>query len=987
MASNTTLIRAVKLALIATGSYGVAAVAQDAEIEQVVVTGTRITLPGVESASPIFSVGAQEIALQNQPTVEKIVRILPAAVPGDGQNVNNGTDGAATIDLRGLGSNRNLIMIDGHRLTPYNIFGIVDTSIIPTALIQRLDIITGGASAVYGSDAISGALNFILKDDFEGVEVDYTFQTTGKGDSDINTINFTVGSNLADGRGNAVLGLSWSERDGTLLGARSLGRVGIVTSTGGGYENWKNGIAPAQPPAGCEAPNAVATSSGGSGTTMPTRVGITGYAPSNGQFRNDRTFGNRCSVFNFNPYNWYQTPQEKWGGVALANFEINEHAEVYGKLIYSSTEVNQQIAPSGIFSRPIWTPLANPYIGTQARQALINFGNAGRVPSTPGGVPAIGASNWRDLNNNGVVDTPDDLRLTYGRRTLELGPRSSSYSSSLMQMIGGIRGDIAADWSYDVSYSYGKSDRTQVDAGYTNNQNIENAVNAVSTTQCRGNQPGCVPIDLFGGFGTITPAMALYAGATALEQQLYDQLVINGVVTGALYQLPWVDSPIAASFGATYRSEYGETRPDLCLQTAPDSCLGGAGGYTLPTKGQFHVQEYYGELIVPLLADLPFAQSFDIELGYRWSDFSSTGSDPTYKYGLNWRPFDSLLIRAMENRANRAPNVYELFGPQVRSLQNANLDPCSVAQPVAQRTPELRALCVYTQVPTAQVWQIENVISGQVNTFSGTDPLARPDPEQADTFTAGVVWTPDMFEGTFNNWIFSLDYYDIEVKDYIGTFQPQEILDGCYAFADLSKCDAVRRESGLLTLPSSGLETFTTNLDYLQVSGMEFAFSFGAPLGDYGDLTFSGNVNYYFENESKADEITPVLDCLGYYGASCGNPLPDMRFIQRTTWSWGNFEASYLWQYLGSTDIEPAQKDGTFPKFQSIGAENYFDLYFGYTMFENVKLSLNIQNVTDVDPPVVGNEAGTTASNSGNTFPSLYTPLGTSYIMGVNVKF
>ena len=272
MASNTTLIRAVKLALIAAGSYGVAAVAQDAEIEQVVVTGTRITLPGVESASPIQSVGAAEIALQNQPTVEKIVRILPAAVPGDGQNVNNGTDGAATIDLRGLGSQRNLILIDGHRLTPYNIFGVVDTSIIPTALIQRLDIITGGASAVYGSDAISGALNFILKDDFEGVEADYTFQTTGKGDSDINTFNFTVGSNLADGRGNAVLGLSWSQRDGTLLGSRSLGRVGITTSTGSGYNEWKNQEAPPAAFPGCEAPNAVAPGIG-SGTTMPTRLG------------------------------------------------------------------------------------------------------------------------------------------------------------------------------------------------------------------------------------------------------------------------------------------------------------------------------------------------------------------------------------------------------------------------------------------------------------------------------------------------------------------------------------------------------------------------------------------------------------------------------------------------------------------------------------------------------------------------------------------
>ena len=183
-------------------------------------------------------------------------------------------------------------------------------------------------------------------------------------------------------------------------------------------------------------------------------------------------------------------------------------------------------------------------------------------------------------------------------------------------------------------------------------------------------------------------------------------------------------------------------------------------------------------------------QSFDVELGYRWSDYSSTGSDPTYKYGINWRPFDPLLVRAMFNRANRAPNVYELYGPQVRSLQNANLDPCSVAQPVAQRTPELRALCVYTDMAPAEVWQVENLISGQVNTFSGTDPLAQPDPEQADTFTAGLVWTPDMFEGTFKNWIFSLDYYDIEVKDYIGTFSPQEVLDGCYTFARSgSKCD------------------------------------------------------------------------------------------------------------------------------------------------------------------------------------------------------
>jgi outer membrane receptor protein involved in Fe transport len=554
-------------------------------------------------------------------------------------------------------------------------------------------------------------------------------------------------------------------------------------------------------------------------------------------------------------------------------------------------------------------------------------------------------------------------------------------------MIGGVRGDIVDNWSYDVSYSYGQSDRTQVDAGYTNSANIANAINAVSTTTCRGGQPGCVPIDVFGGFGTITPAMAAYATATALEQQIYKQMIVNGVVTGSLYQLPWAEAPIAASLGADYRSESGQTKPDLCLQLQPDSCLGGAGGYTLPTKGSYDVQEYYGELIVPLVSDVPFMQSFDIELGYRWSDYSSTGSNSTYKYGLSWRPIDSLLFRAMEQKATRAPNIYELYGPQVRSLQNANLDPCSVAQPVAQRTPELAALCVSTNMLPSEVWKVENVIAGQVNSFSGTDPNAQPDNEEANTLTVGLVWTPDFELASFKNWIFSVDYYDIKVDDYIGTFAPQEILDGCYTYGEADKCSAIVRQFGTLTLPQSGVQTFTTNLDYLKVQGMEFAFAFGTGLGDYGDLAFSGNVNWYFTQESKADSTTPILDCLGYYGASCGNPLPENRFIQRTLWTFGNFEASYLWQYIGSTEIEPAQKEGTFEKFRSISAYNYVDLYFGFRATENVKVSLSINNVFDQDPPVVGNEAGTTSANSGNTFPSVYTPLGTQYVMGVNVKF
>jgi iron complex outermembrane recepter protein len=324
MASNPTLLRAVKLALVVAGAYGATSAAQDAEMEQIVVTGTRITLPGVESSSPITTIGANEIRLQQRTEVEQILRVLPITLPADGGNVNNGTAGVATVNLRGLGTQRNLVLMDGKRLTPYNINGLVDTSIIPTPLIERLDIVTGGASAVYGSDAISGALNFIMKKDFEGVEVGADYSTTEKGDGTIETIYAVLGANVADGRGNVVLGINWSERQGVQLGQRALGQLGIVTSDGSGYEEFLAGEGPPAPPPGCGGPGSVAA--GGSTTTVPTRVAISG-GPGLGQFRDDGTLGSNCGVFNFNPFNYYQTPQEKFGGLAMASFEINEQQD------------------------------------------------------------------------------------------------------------------------------------------------------------------------------------------------------------------------------------------------------------------------------------------------------------------------------------------------------------------------------------------------------------------------------------------------------------------------------------------------------------------------------------------------------------------------------------------------------------------------------------------------------------------------------------
>ncbi|MDJ0709490.1 MAG: TonB-dependent receptor [Woeseiaceae bacterium] len=970
-------------------------VAQESEpVEEIIITGTRIKVPGVESSSPIYSVSDEEIALQQQPEVERILRLLPITKPGDGQNRNNGSAGTASIDLRGLGTQRNLVLIDGKRVTPYDINGVVDSSTIPTALVDRIDIITGGASAVYGSDAISGALNFILKRDFEGVDLQGNYSVTEEGDGDNQTLSLTVGSNVADGRGNVVLGLNWTERDAVLLGQRPLGLLGIDTASGANYAEFLAGQGPQSPPAGCGGPNSVA--SGGSTTTLPTRVAIAGVPGTGGQFRDDGTLQENCSVFNFNPFNYYQTPLERFGGTALGHFEINEHAEVYTRLSFSALNVRTQVAPSGVFGTTFFTPLANPLMSDQARSQFLAEAEAARiagalnVPGTPDpNDPTSNLfANWRDINSNGIVDVADDLLISYRRRTVEFGERSTGYDTNAFQFVVGTRGTIVGDWNYDISFQRGESDRTNTSAGYTNIANIANAINSVDGVTCRTGGSSCVPINLFGGFGSITPEMAAYSSAVAIEQRSYEQTIYSGSVSGPIdaLQVPWADSPIAVSIGAEYREEIGSSNPDECWKLAPSSCLGGAGGNRLPISGGFDVSEAFFESIIPLVSGKTGFEELSLELGFRTSDYDPSGSNETWKAGISWRPIESLRFRAMVQQAVRAPNVGELSAPTVTALRNATLDPCSVANPNIDAT--LSARCIATGMTAAQVGAVEDIVSGQINTFEGTDLANLPKPETADTLTAGFVFTPDFELGPVEGLVLSVDYYDIDIDDVIGIFNPQEVLDGCYLAGLQSECDKIVRIGGGLTLPGSGVERFTTNLVNLHAEGVEVGAAFAVDLGEWGDLDVSANYNQYLTQESQSSATTPVLDCLGFYGTSCGGPLPKSRWIQRTSWNFKeDFTVSYLWRHIGSVDIEPSESAAAFPAFRSVGSVNYIDLTGNWRVTDHVDVTVSIQNLLGEDPPVVGNEAASTSANSGNTFPSQYDVLGAVYTFGFRYTF
>ena len=968
---------------------GAPAFAQDTVVQEIVVTGSRIQVPGLQSASPIVTVGAEEIRLQATPEAEKIIRLLPIAVPSDGENVNNGTAGVSTVNLRGMGPQRNLIMMDGKRMTPYDENGRVDVSNVPTAMLERADVITGGASAVYGSDAISGAINFILKRDFEGLEADFGYSQTNHDDGQVYNASVTMGANVADGRGNVTLGLNYSKREGVQLGARPFGQVGVVTATGQNL----GATSPPAAPAGCQGPGSVA--SGGSTTTLPTRIAIAG-GPGLGQFRDDGSIGANCSVFNFNPFNYYQTPQERYGGTAIAHYDVTDNVEAYSRLTFSATTVRQQVAASGIFGESFFTPLANPFLAPSALNTILTRANAGVAAGT-----VVAGGNWHDVNANGAVDTADDLLLQYRRRAVELGERSTTYDSSYYQIVTGVRGTLLDNWNWDLSFSRGESKRTSLNAGYTNVSNFENAVNAVSTTTCRTGGDACVPVNVFGGYGSITPAMAAYIGATALQKQTYVQQIANFNIGGQIEALksPWASEAVAVSVGTEYREENAESIPDECLKLAPTSCLGGAGGNTLPIVGGFSVQEFFGEAIVPIAMDQPFAKSLTLELGYRYSDYDPTGVNRTWKAGFNWEPMDGLLIRVMQQRAARAPNVAELASPLVTGLRNANLDPCSIENAAALAgNATLTARCISTGMTAAQVGTVQDIVSGQISTFEGTDLVNLPKPETADTTTVGFVWRPT-FIPAVKSPVLTVDWYKIDIQDTIGIYSPQEILDGCYIAARPSDCAKVVRVNGDLASPASGIRLYTTNLKSLKVEGVEINAGFGLDLETlgldpkYGSLAFQWTGNIYTKNESQSSDLNPVQDCLGYYGTGCGTntrsngPAHEFRFIQRTTWDMGPMSLSYLWRYQDEVKVSPDQLTSTYAAFQKIKAHSYLDLSGSYAVNDAVKISASVKNAFNKQPPIVGNEAGTPSANSGNTFPSNYDTLGRVYSVGLNLRF
>ncbi len=930
------------LALISAPAFAQdAAPAEDeTATDDIVVTGSLIANPNLEQSTPVNVTTADQIELKQSNTAEEVLREIPGVVPSIGSAVNNGNGGSSFVDLRGLGSRRNIVLLDGNRIVPAGLLGQVDLNNIPLALVERVDSLTGAAVTTYGADAITGVVNFVTRNDFSGFELSASEQITEQGDGNYFRVDATIGANFDDGRGNAVLSVGYQQSDPVYQGARDFSNVQISSYSGGAAGSGTSvpsrfsGTRPLV--GGVPSTTAAFTQTGTLADGTPILAPVTGGL-ANGGLRQVNAAGQGVgtfATFNFNPFNVFQVPFERFNIFAQANYEISDSIEVYTRGLFSKNTVDTIIAPSGSFGGTITTNLNNPFLpatlrnqfcalnvapnvtGVNAAGAAVS-GQATYIPLfTPAECAAAATATGRTDPNYREVTT------TVNRRTPEVGSRISNYVSTVFDYRVGARGGITDAINWDINGSYGESDQVQTIKGYTSQSRFRQGAlvnGTLANPVCQNTANNCAPVNLFGAEGSISQAAAAFLNLESTTTVRTSLAQARGVVSGdAGFSSPFAEDQLGFAIGGEYRKYTATQSSDLLAQTPGE--LGGAGGAAPNIDGGYDVYEAFGEIIAPLVQERPFFHSLTLEAGVRYSAYSvdaagsPSSNTTTWKVGGSWEPVESFKIRGNYSRAVRAPNITELFTPQTVQLTNLGTDPCAGTAPVSNAN--LRAICIAQGAPAGTIGSITNPTAAQANITVGGNVNLQP--ETADTWTLGVVFQPDFLR----NFSISVDYYNITIEDVIGTATPGDIVGACFntvtaASAANPNCTSIRRNpitGGLDGDPAitGGLFGPTNNLGLLQTDGVDLIANWRGDIG-FADLalSFVGNwTNSSTFNSNPALATSLNRECVGYYSVNCsftGSIQPELQFSQRTTLSFDELDISLLWRWVDGVQFEPAQ--------------------------------------------------------------------------------
>ncbi|MEK9211274.1 TonB-dependent receptor plug domain-containing protein [Sphingomonas sp. 2378] len=951
--------------------------------DEIIVTGSRISNPNLEQSSPVVSIDAKEIARQAPTSVENILRELPGSVIGNGDTINNGTNGTASFNLRGLGSNRNLVLLNGRRVVPSGLGNVTDLNNIPIALIERFDQFTGGAVTTYGADAIAGVVNFVTRQDFSGLQVTAQNGITERGDGNKMRLDMVMGANFDDGRGNVTIGLNYTDQKSVLQGRRPYAFTSLQ-STCTGVDSRRG--------AACDA--ATSGVAQGSNTAVPASLFFP--LPDTGAFADGARFDPSTgtitpglSDFNFSPLNLFQTPLKRYSIFAQGKYEVASNIEAYGEAFYSRNTVRMEIAPTGTFTNQFQVPLNNQFLTSAQRIQLCSFAQQS----------GVAIADCPTAIANGT-----EIPLIAARRFVETGPRITTYNSNTYQITVGVRGKLSSTLNFDIFGQHGEADRRNVSSGSALADRVQAALRG-----CPAGSPvraSCVPINIFGAAGSITPAMLNYISiptSTFVETSFSSaQAVIDGDFG---VSSPFADNPIGVAVGAEYRAYSGNSFGDLPSQT-PGAVLG-AGGATPTVSGSYHSYEGFAEINAPLITDRPFFHNLTAEAGIRYADYSTSGGNTTWKVGGSWAPVRDLRFRAAYTTAVRAPNIGELFTPVTTSLATRAVDPCqgSNATVNATRTALCTAQLAAVGLPASRIGSIPAPIANQVNTTGGGNPNLAP--ETARTLTIGGVLTPSVLPG----FSVSLDYYRVKVRNAITSPTISDIVDGCFAqsSATFANCQAILRNpltGGLSGDPSTtqGVILQASNLGFLQVEGYDLTVNYSRKFGAVSAL-FTFNGNYTTKSQFQSVPSAFIRECVGYYSASCDPVMPKFTWNARAGFGYENVNMSLFWRHLSSVRYEPrtGANDSTPPTagtvgsfgavstssvvgaYRAINAYDIFDANIGFDLTEKMTFSFLIDNLFDKQPPLTGNTIG--ALSSGNTFPSTYDALGRRYTVTVGLKF
>jgi iron complex outermembrane recepter protein len=999
----------------ATAQTKPAPAAKDDTLEQIVVTGSLLKRPDLEGAAPVALVTAEDIKLTGNTRVEDILNSLPQVFAAQGANLSNGATGTATVSLRGLGSSRTLVLVDGKRLMPGDLNNsAADLNFIPAALVNRIDVLTGGASTTYGADAVAGVVNFVMNRKFEGVRVDanYGFYQHNNNnpirdivDSSIQGIKAPRGSTV-DGGGydlTGIVGVGTEDGKGHVVVYAGLRHNDAVRQDARDYS-----VCTLNPDA---APALVAC---GGSNLAPNIVRLRGLSAANRALAGVSALGSNLTIdgtnngikayrlgvdaYNFAPNNFYLRDGTRYTAGYFASYEINEHAQVYSDFMFMNNRTKAQIAPSGLFSGVGgngWTVNCdNPFLNSGP---TVNIGTAA--------APILRAQKAVAVcgTNAGVAGT-ERLNVGIGLRNTAGGPRFDDKGFSSFRMLVGVRGEINTDWNYDVSASFGRVEYTAVYNNDVSNTKIQRALQVVTDpatglATCKSVLDGsdllCKPYNVF-EVGKITKEALNYIAIPLFETGRTTEKIVNATVTGnvAAFKSPLADEGLGIALGTEYREEALVDEVDNAYLTGE-----GAGtGEKRPVSGAFNVIEAFTEASIPLVNDKPGFHKLDLSGGYRYSSYKNSDgkktTSQTFKGELTWQPIEDITLRASFNRAVRAPNIIDLFQSNTLGLWSG-VDGCAgsvVGGKANGGTGFTLAQCANSGVTAAQFGNIDsNVGADQYNSKVGGATTLKP--EKANTFTLGAVITPKTLLPGFSA---TIDYFSIKIKDQIGTYGGAYILDTCSTTGSAAFCSLVFRSKSTLSPGAlfgddqAFIVDTNVNTGSSTVRGIDASMNYKFEVANGHELGLDVTGTYLTKWNVQTLTGGSSYDCIGFHGTVCGTPTPKWRHRARLSYyAPSTFSASLTWRYLAGVRAGASDtfvKGTPFIKYTDINAFNYVDVALSASVSDKMKFRVGINNVLDKDPPIL-NSGSTGGGSNGNTYAQVYDTLGRYVFVNATIDF